>query len=148
MFTLHPTLADDTVEVTRLPLSRLLLMNDRTFPWLIVVPERPGLRELFELEPAARALLMEEVALASTVLRDLYQPHKINVAALGNQVDQLHVHVIARFHHDPAWPRPVWGVVPRERYGEHEQQTLLGALQDAVARNRDSFECLRDHQPW
>lgn len=148
MFSLHPVLADDTVDVTRLPLSRLLLMNDRTYPWLIVVPERAGIRELLELEAAERALLMEEVALTASVLRDLYQPHKINVAALGNQVDQLHVHVIARFHHDAAWPRPIWGVTPIERYSPHEQDTLVGALQDAVARNRDSFVSLRDHQPW
>jgi diadenosine tetraphosphate (Ap4A) HIT family hydrolase len=147
-FILHPTLAADTSPVMRLPLSRLLLMNDRTFPWLVLVPEKSGLRELFELEPVERGVLMEEIALVSTVLRDLYQPHKINVAALGNQVEQLHVHVIARFHQDPAWPRPVWGVVKTENYGEHERQTLLGALQDAVARNRDTFECLRDHQAW
>ncbi len=106
-FTLHPTLAADTVAVTRLELSRVLLRDDRTFPWVILVPERPRVRELFELECAERGLLMEEIALLSTVMRDLYQPHKINVAALGNQVEQLHVHVIARFHHDPAWPRPI-----------------------------------------
>jgi diadenosine tetraphosphate (Ap4A) HIT family hydrolase len=147
-FTLHPTLAADTVAVTRLGLSRVLLRDDRTFPWLILVPERARVRELFELECEERALLMEEIALASTVLRDLYQPHKINVAALGNQVDQLHVHVIARFHHDPAWPRPIWGIAPAVPYGERERQTLIGALQDGIARGRDAFERLRDNCPW
>jgi diadenosine tetraphosphate (Ap4A) HIT family hydrolase len=147
-FALHPTLAADTAEVTRLPLSRLLLRDDRTYPWLILVPERARLRELHEMDCTDRAVLMEEIAMASCALRDLYQPHKINVAALGNQVEQLHVHVIARFHHDPAWPRPIWGVVTPTPYGAHERQTLLGALQDAVARNRDSFPCLRDHQAW
>lgn len=147
-FALHPTLAADTVEVTRLPLSRLLLRDDRTYPWLILVPERAHLREIYEMACTDRAVLMEEIAMASSALRDLYQPHKINVAALGNHVEQLHVHVIARFHHDPAWPRPIWGVVPATPYGDHERQTLLGALQDAVARTRDTFPCLRDHQAW
>jgi diadenosine tetraphosphate (Ap4A) HIT family hydrolase len=147
-FTLHPTLAADTVEVTRLPLSRVLLRDDRTFPWVILVPERARTRELFELPCDERGLLMEEIALVSTVLRDLYQPHKINVAALGNQVEQLHVHVIARFHHDAAWPRPIWGVVPAVPYGAHERQTLVGALQDGIARGRDAFGSLRDNCPW
>jgi diadenosine tetraphosphate (Ap4A) HIT family hydrolase len=147
-FILHPTLAADTAPVTRLELSRVLLRDDRTFPWVILVPERARMRELFELECAERALLMEEIALMSTVLRDLYQPHKINVAALGNQVEQLHVHVIARFHHDPAWPRPIWGVTPAVPYGERERQTLIGALQDGIARGRDAFERLRDNCPW
>src|SRR6202008_2128984 len=75
-FTLHPTLAADTVTVTRLELSRVLLRDDRTFPWVILVPERARVRELFELECAERGLLMEEIALISTVMRDLYQPHK------------------------------------------------------------------------
>jgi diadenosine tetraphosphate (Ap4A) HIT family hydrolase len=147
-FTLHPTLAADTVAVTRLELSRVLLRDDRTFPWVILVPERARVRELFELECAERGLLMEEIALVSTVMRDLYQPHKINVAALGNQVEQLHVHVIARFHHDPAWPRPIWGIAPAVPYSERERQTLIGALQDGIARGRDAFERLRDNCAW
>ena len=84
------------------------------------------------------------MALAATVLRDLFQPHKINVAALGNQVSQLHCHVIARFHHDPAWPRPIWGVQPPAPYDEHERETIVGALQDAFARNRPHFERLAE----
>jgi diadenosine tetraphosphate (Ap4A) HIT family hydrolase len=148
MFSLHPNLADGTFEVTKLALSRLLLRDDRTFPWLILVPERAHVRELYELEPDERSCLMEEIALVSTILRDLYQPHKINVAALGNRVEQLHVHVIARFHHDRAWPQPVWDAVPPVSYDEHERGTLVAALQDAVARGRDGFQTLRDHEPW
>ena len=134
MFTLHPVITHDTVEITRLALCRVLLMDDRSWPWLILVPAQPDLRELYELEPADRATLMEEIAQVSTALRDLYQPHKINVAALGNNVDQLHVHVIARFRHDPAWPRPVWGMLPRELYEPHERDTLVRALRDALTR--------------
>ena len=108
-FQLHPTLAADTVEVTRLPLCRVLLMNDRRFPWLILVPERADVREIRELPAPDRAQLIEEVARASDVLTDLFQPKKLNVGALGNLVPQLHVHVVARTTTDPAWPGPVWG---------------------------------------
>jgi diadenosine tetraphosphate (Ap4A) HIT family hydrolase len=143
-FTLHPRLEADTIEVTRLPLSRVRLMNDRSWPWLVLVPEREDTTELFELDADERRLFIEEAALASTVLRDLFQPHKINVAALGNQVSQLHCHVIARFHHDPAWPRPIWGAQPPIPYDAHEQSTIVGALQDAFSRNLPLFETLVD----
>src|SRR6185369_2129562 len=107
-FSLHPTLARDTVEVARLPLCRVLLMNDRRFPWLILVPEREDAREIVDLAPADRAVLIEKIAQASAALHSLFQPDKLNVGALGNVVPQLHVHVIARFATDPAWPGPVW----------------------------------------
>jgi diadenosine tetraphosphate (Ap4A) HIT family hydrolase len=141
-FLLHPQLEGDTIDVLRLPLSIVRLMNDRTWPWLVLVPAREDVTELFELEAEDRRLFVEEMALASTVLRDLFQPHKINVAALGNQVPQLHCHVIVRFHHDPAWPRPVWGIQPPVPYDPHERDTLVGALQDAFARNRPQFDTL------
>jgi diadenosine tetraphosphate (Ap4A) HIT family hydrolase len=104
-FTLHPTLARDTVEVVRLPLCRVLLMKDRRFPWLILVPEREPAREIHELTSTDRATLVEEIARAGEVLARLFQPDKLNVGALGNLVPQLHVHFAA----DPAWPKPVWG---------------------------------------
>src|SRR5215203_1805505 len=106
---LHPTLARDTVEVARLRLCRVLLMKDCRFPWLILVPEREGVREIHELSPADRAELIEEIAQVSEVLKRLFHPDKLNVGALGNVVPQLHVHVVARFATDPAWPGPVWG---------------------------------------
>jgi diadenosine tetraphosphate (Ap4A) HIT family hydrolase len=134
-FTLHSQLGADTVEVTRLRLSDVRLMNDSGWPWLVLVPHRDELTELYELDPSDRRLLMDEIVLASTVLRDLYQAHKINVAALGNQVGQLHVHVIARHHHDPAWPRPIWNVDRRPPYTAHALATTVGALQDAFTRN-------------
>jgi diadenosine tetraphosphate (Ap4A) HIT family hydrolase len=138
-FTLHPRLAGDTFEVTRLTLSRVLLMNDRRWPWVILVPERAALRELFELEPEDAARLMAEIVLVSTAVRDLYRPHKINVAALGNQVEQLHVHVIGRFLDDPAWPKPVWGKGKALPYHDKERDTLIRALQDAITRERDAL---------
>lgn len=122
-FHLHPTLAADTVEVACLALCRVLLMNDRRYPWLILVPEREGVREICELSVADRAALIEEIAQAQRVLTQLCQPDKLNVAALGNVVPQLHIHVIARFQHDPAGPRPVWGVGETEPHAPEELES-------------------------
>lgn len=127
-FTLHPTLARDTVEVIRLPLCRVLLMKDRRFPWLILVPERKSVREIHELTAGDRAVLIEEIALAGEALSRLVGPDKLNVGALGNVVPQLHVHVVARFATDPAWPGPVWGSGAAVPYSEDELEDLCGRL--------------------
>jgi len=111
-FELDKRLEGDSVPVADLPLSTVRLMNERSWPWLILVPRQPGLIELIDLDAADRARLMEEIARAAGALRALYRPDKLNVAALGNVVSQLHVHVIARFRSDPAWPRPIWNVKP------------------------------------
>ncbi len=133
MFRLHERLAADTVEVLRWPLSRVLLMNDRTYPWLILVPERPGLKDLHELAPTDHGQAMAEISRASRALQHLCRPDKINVAALGNVVPQLHIHIIARFTTDPAWPRPVWGVRPPEPYEPAAARETLARLADAFA---------------
>jgi diadenosine tetraphosphate (Ap4A) HIT family hydrolase len=135
-FDLHPTLARDTVEVVRLPLCRVLLMKDRRFPWLILVPEREPAREIHELNPADRAALVEEIARAGEVLTRLFRPDKLNVGALGNLVPQLHVHVVARFAADPAWPGPVWGSGEALPYLEGELEKLRDRL--AAAFQQDS----------
>lgn len=127
-FTLHPQLAADTAEVTRLGLCRVLLMNDATYPWLILVPEVDGLRDLHDLPAGEDARAMDEVRRASRALRSLFDTDKINVAALGNQVPQLHIHVIARRTGDPAWPKPVWGAVPAKPYGDDERARLIERL--------------------
>lgn len=108
-FDLHERLAADTLPVADLGLSRLLLMNNRVWPWLILVPRRAGLREIHDLDAAARTVLMEEIAALSALLTRLVPADKINVGMLGNMVPQLHIHVIARTAGDPAWPGPVWG---------------------------------------
>ena len=132
-FTLHPTLARDTIEVTRLPLCHVLLMNDRRFPWLILVPERDSVREIHQLSPADRAALIEEIALGSGVLERLFHPDKINVGALGNVVPQLHVHVVARTAGDPAWPGPVWGSGAAVPYAEDEIAEIRARLAAELA---------------
>jgi diadenosine tetraphosphate (Ap4A) HIT family hydrolase len=108
-FKLHERLAADTAFVGDWPLSRVLLMNDARYPWLILVPRRAGVTEIFQLDASARATLVEETARAAEQLKAFPGITKINVGALGNLVPQLHVHVVGRKPGDPAWPGPVWG---------------------------------------
>ncbi len=131
-FTLHPGLAADCAAVGDLPLCRVLLMRDRNYPWLILVPRRSGLRELHELsEPDLVRFWSESTRLGRTLLAH-FGGDKLNVAALGNQVPQLHVHHIVRFKGDPAWPRPVWGVVPVIPYSTAECDALCATLRDLL----------------
>jgi diadenosine tetraphosphate (Ap4A) HIT family hydrolase len=133
---LHERLKADTIEVARLDLSLLLLMNARQWPWLILVPQRPAVREIHELAPTDRSLLIEEISRCSRLLADLFKPDKINIGALGNIVPQLHVHVIARSTTDPAWPKPVWGTIAPERYAPDELATRLATLRRVLPASR------------
>lgn len=121
-FTLHPRLAADTHVIGDMRLCRVLLMNDARFPWLILVPRRSNLHELTDLSVEDRLLLFEEIAKTSDALRKICVPDRINVAAIGNVVNQLHVHVVARTMSDPAWPGTVWGHSGAKPY---DQPTLL-----------------------
>jgi len=127
-FVLHSQLAQDTVAIGELRLCRLLLSRDANYPWLVLVPRRPGITEIIDLDTEAQGHLMTEIANVSHALRDITQCDKLNVAALGNVVPQLHVHIIARRKSDVAWPRPVWGVAPPVAYGDNAQRTLIEAL--------------------
>jgi len=131
-FALHPDLIRDTVEVARLPLCRVGLMNDVTYPWLVLSPMLPGLRDFHDVPPDHYATLMAEITRASRALQRVYTPDKINMAALGNVTPQLHIHVIARFASDPAWAKPVWGVVPAKPYEP-------AALGETVAKIRTAL---------
>jgi diadenosine tetraphosphate (Ap4A) HIT family hydrolase len=130
MFKLSDRLKHDTVEIGRLELSMLLLMNDRALPWLILVPEREGVKEIDELSAEDRALLVEEMSWASQTIRCLYHPDKINIGALGNLVPQLHVHVIGRFMNDRAWPGPIWGTGPIPPYDSDEMDQVLARIRN------------------
>jgi diadenosine tetraphosphate (Ap4A) HIT family hydrolase len=132
MFKLSDRLKNDTVEIGRLDLSMLLLMNDRAIPWFILVPEREGVKEIDELSADDRALLVEEISWASQTIRDLFHPDKINIGALGNLVPQLHVHVIGRFVNDRAWPGPIWGNGPMQPYDSDEMDKVLGRIRNTV----------------
>jgi diadenosine tetraphosphate (Ap4A) HIT family hydrolase len=115
-FVLDARLANDTAWVFDWPLSRLLMMNDRRYPWLVLVPRRAGMVEAFDLSADDQAELWREVARAGAVLRRTTGCRKVNIGALGNIVSQLHVHVIARNEGDAAWPGPVWGKGAAERF--------------------------------
>ncbi|BAU93536.1 histidine triad protein [Methylorubrum populi] len=124
-FSLDPRLAADTHPVGDLALCSVLLMDDARFPWLILVPRRPDLRELTDLAPEDASLAFDEIRIAVGVVQALARPDKVNVASLGNVVSQLHIHVVARFQSDPAWPGPVWGVGERKPYPPHARAALL-----------------------
>lgn len=131
-FELHPTLGADCHVVADLALCRVLLMEDARYPWLILVPRVRNARELTDLMPADRHRLMDEITQVSEILQSICEPDKLNVATLGNRVAQLHIHVIARYERDAAWPDPVWGKGQRESYGEGQRRMLLGTLQAAL----------------
>lgn len=131
MFSLHPQLAKDTFYVGDFPLSTCRLMNDMQFPWLILVPRVQGISELYELSPSDQEQFLRESSWLSSQLSRVFRADKMNVAALGNVVPQLHFHHIVRYHNDSMWPKPVWGV-PAVPYSSdvlaHMRQTLMLAL--------------------
>ena len=132
-WSLDPRLARDTVVLGDFALSRLLVMNDAGYPWLVLVPRRPDLVELIDLDDAGQLTLMGEIARAARALKAVTQCDKLNVAALGNTVRQLHVHVIARNPDDAGGPRPVWGAVPPRPYDPADLAHLLALLRAELA---------------
>jgi diadenosine tetraphosphate (Ap4A) HIT family hydrolase len=131
-FTLDPQLAADTVPVKDLALCAVLLNDDANYPWLILVPRRPGMVELIDLNDADRATAWSEIALVSRALKGITKCHKLNVAQLGNQVAQLHIHIIARETTDAAWPAPVWGKAPRKAYEAGARERLVAELRNKL----------------
>lgn len=131
MFSLHPTLQKDAFLIADLLLSRLLLMNNCNFPWLILVPRRPDIKEITDLSLDDRKILMDEICIVSEKMTALFSPDKMNVGALGNIVPQLHIHVIARYVGDPAWPAPVWGAHSKP-YDEISRENMLAKLKRAT----------------
>jgi len=136
VWSLNPKLAADTVPVGDLALTRVLLSNDANFPWLILVPRLPGLVEITDLEPNEQVQLLGEIDAAARVLKSVTECEKLNIAALGNVVAQLHVHVIGRRHSDAAWPKPVWGAVPPIAYNPAVRAGLIGALRRGLQIER------------
>ena len=131
-FGLDPRLAADTHEVGDFALCRVLLMNDSRYPWLILVPRRADLSEIHDLSAEERALLIEEATGAGASLKSLTGAKKINTAALGNMVAQLHCHVVARFVGDDAWPGPVWGSGRAVPYEDEAAARLVADLRRAL----------------
>lgn len=133
-FQLDSRLEADTYLVGDLMLSRVLLMDDARFPWVILVPRRPEIREIIDLELRDRAMLYRDMEAVMEAMKRLFSPTKLNVAALGNMVPQLHMHVIARFDDDQAWPKPVWSVGERVPYDPTMADERAKAISVALGR--------------
>ncbi len=131
-WSLNRQLEQDTINIGDLPLSRVLVVNDANYPWLMLVPRRVDAKDLIDLNEVEQSQLMSEINRVARVLQDVTKPDKLNIAALGNVVPQLHVHVIARRTTDPAWPRPVWGVVPPLAHDPQEIEHFIRALRRQI----------------
>ena len=125
-FSLAPELQRDCIELADWPLCKVLLMNDSQYPWFILVPRVAGVKEIIDLSEELQITLLQESGKLSKLLQQIFNPDKLNVAALGNMVPQLHVHHIARFTTDAAWPTPIWGKLPAVPYTD-EQIAVLKA---------------------
>ncbi len=128
MFALHPTLQADTFFIGQLKLCDVLLNNNSSYLWLVLVPRRAAIREIYQLNPADQQQLTIESSLISQRLADYSQATKMNLAAFGNQVPQLHLHIIARHEHDPAWPQPAWINLQSNPYDKEKAQALIQEL--------------------
>ncbi len=135
MFELDERLSADSLFIASLKLSQVRLMNDTRYPWLILIPQRPNLREIIDLQGDDQQLLLQEISQLSHLLKTIWNPFKINVAALGNVVAQLHIHVIARFENDFAWPNPIWNCGTAQKYLASDAHTLIMRLQKHLEQN-------------
>ncbi|SFA90852.1 Diadenosine tetraphosphate (Ap4A) hydrolase [Rhizobium sp. NFR07] len=132
-FELDARLARDTELVESLGLCQLRIMKDARWPWLMLVPQRNAVSEVFELRPLDQALLTFETNMVAEALKRATGAEKINVAAIGNIVRQLHVHIVARSEGDPNWPGPIWGFGQPQAYDETEKQALINRLTENLA---------------
>ena len=131
-FQLHPQLSADTIHVTDLNICTVLLMNDSNYPWVILVPKRDNIREIFELSPNEQDTVNREVSRVSHALNTEFNADKMNIGALGNMVPQLHIHVIARHKTDPTFPAPVWGNSSAIPYLDNELENMLETLRTII----------------
>ena len=138
-FELHPQLQADSWSVGELSLCSIRLINDQNYPWLIAVPQRPNIKDIHELSLDDRVQLNLESHAISQVLMQLFKGHKMNIAALGNVVEQLHIHHIVRFKTDCAWPAPVWGAHPAAPYTKAQAQSVIDSLRSDLTRQCANF---------
>ena len=131
-WSLHPQLAKDTIDIGDLPLSRVLVIKDANYPWLLLVPRKPDVVELIDLDEVEQAQFLTETTRVARALKHVAKPDKLNIAALGNVVPQLHMHIIARRKTDAAWPRPVWGVVPAIPHDPEEVKNFILAIRKKI----------------
>lgn len=133
MFSLHPQLEADTLPLGQFPLCTCRLMNDMHYPWVILIPQRPGIREIFQLSVKDQQQLLRESSWVAERLFRFFQADKINIGALGNMVPQLHLHHIARYQNDATWPAPVWGGVKAQHYSDNYLPKMMEQLRSAFA---------------
>lgn len=138
-FELDPRIANDTQTLGEFSLSLVGLMRDANYPWLVLVPRKPDLIEMIDLDPEDFMQLNAEIAACAKALKILYPECKLNLASLGNLVSQLHVHVIARHKDDPAWPGPVWGKVPPRAYVPSDQAAQVTKIQASLSAQDTPF---------
>ncbi|GAV21057.1 HIT domain protein [Mariprofundus micogutta] len=130
---LHPQLEKDCFIVGQFKLCTLLLLNDSNYPWFILVPQREGITEIHQLSEADQQQLMRESSMLASCIEKEFNADKINIAALGNMVPQLHIHHIVRYKSDPAWPAPVWGEFPAKSYDSAKANEMMTVLRQQLA---------------
>lgn len=141
MFLLHKTLSDDCFVLGDFELSQLLLMNDCHYPWFILVPRRHSAREIFELSKPDQTQLAKESAFLGKNLNSLFQADKLNIAALGNIVEQLHIHHIVRYKNDDLWPKPIWGLNKGQKYDKNELFEVIDKLKPSIHKESELSFC-------
>lgn len=139
MFELHAQLAADCVELGEFSLSKVLLCKDSLYPWLILVPKVAGIEEIYQLSEPQQQLLLTESSQLAAFMQTYFKADKMNIAALGNMVPQLHIHHIARFKSDKAWPKPIWGAFPAEPYTQEQLEKITFELQKSLKIQCESF---------
>ena len=137
MIELHPQLKKDCIQLGEFTLCSLLLLNDTNYPWFILLPNRAGITEMHQLSEIDQQQLMAESMFFSQCLEQVFQADKLNIAALGNVVPQLHIHHIARFTTDACWPAPVWGAVSPKPYNETQLKTIKKQLLNWLNANTE-----------
>ncbi len=136
MFKLHSQLEADSITIGDFPLSRLLLINDSNYPWFVLVPRQPDISESYQLSEQDQIQLARESAFLSKKISELFSADKINVAALGNMVPQLHIHHIVRFKSDLSWPHPIWGRIPAKPYERNGLNEIVALLVEEIGLDK------------
>jgi len=131
-FTIDPELEKNSYFITDLELSKVYIKNDKENPWFVLIPKKMHATELVDLTHEEQCILMEEITMVSEFLKNFYKPSKLNVGALGNMVRQLHIHVIARYENDRAWPQALWGTTPSQIFEEVELENIRSNFQDFI----------------
>jgi len=134
-FQLHPRLEQDSIKIAEFSLSELRLINDSQYPWVVLVPKRADISEVYQLSAADQQLLQQESSLLAKTMAELYLADKMNIAAIGNMVPQLHIHHIVRYKSDIAWPAPVWGKFDAAPYSEQQIEKVTSQIKNALKDN-------------